>query len=172
MRLFACFALGLPAACAQTPAPTATRPAARQLVAAGAEVKSWGVTLRQWSVNAGGQVEYTSGGRPGANPAAVAIEVRRFVLPPSSLQQLSVAVQRVEQEIAKLEQCDQSMTDGPYGKFRWNWGNGQQELPFTANCVKGRDAELAIAVFAVDKIVEDAAKGVQPVERRPATQQR
>ena len=172
MRRLACIASVLLTACAATPAPIVAEPAAPALVSVGAEVKSWGVTLRQWDVNADGQVEFTSGGRPGANPATVTIEVRRFALGRGARHDLSLAVHRVELELAKSEQCDQSVTDGPYGKFRWDWGKGQQELPFTANCVKGRDAALANAIFAADKIVEDAAMTVQPVERRPATQQR
>ena len=175
MRLFACFALGLLASCATAPTPAvdvSAAPTAPALVSVGAEVKSWGVTLRQWAVNADGQVEFSSGGQPGKDPATVTIEVRRFALAASARRELAAVVQRVEQELAKPEQCDQSLTDGPYGKFRWDWGKGEQELPFSANCVKGRDAQLADAVFAADKIVEDAAKAVQPVEQHPASQER
>jgi hypothetical protein len=174
MRLLACFALGLLASCATAPPPVAREPApaAPSLGSAGAEIKSWGVTLRQWTVNATGQVEFSSGGRPGVDPATVTIEVRRFKLSAEKRSELAAAVRKVEAALARPEQCDQSLTDGPYGKFRWDWGEGQHELPFSANCIKGRDAELANAVFAADAIVLDASAAVQPVERRPASLER
>ncbi len=175
MRLLACFAIALLASCATAPAPVTNEPAASPtpaLSSVGAEVKSWGATLRQWTVDAGGQVEFSSGGQPGKDPATVTIEVRRFALSPADRAELARAVQKVEAALVRPEQCDQSLTDGPYGKFRWDWGKGQQELPFSANCIKGRDADLANAVFAADAIVLGASKAVDPVERKPASQER
>ena len=156
-------------ATAQSSEPVRSEPKLRSV---GAEVKSWGVTLRSWSVDAEGRVEHLSGGKPGANPADVVIEVRRLVLPQGSRRELETRVEAVRTVLSAPEHCDQQMTDGAYGTFRWDEGAGEQKLPFSANCVKGRDANLAEAIFAADKIVDDAAKAVEPVERRPYTQER
>jgi hypothetical protein len=168
MRKFIWVATAFLAACA--PAPSSTfQPAAPQpaLKSAGAEVKSWGVTLRQWSVDQAGRVEHVSGGRVGVNPADLVLEVRRFELPAASRQALADAVMRVQAVLAAPEHCDLSMTDGPYGSFRWNYGEKEEVLPFSANCVKGRDHELAEAIFAADRIVDDAADTAPVVEKRP-----
>jgi hypothetical protein len=155
------------------PAPAADQvQAAPKLRSVGAEVKSWGVTLRSWTVDAAGHVEHSSGGRPGMQPSSITIEVRRFTLAPSKSAGLTAAVARVEAVLARPEHCDQKLTDGPYGTFSWDEGAGPQTLRFDGNCVNGRDAELAEAIFAADKIVDDAAKAVEPVERRPYAQER
>ncbi|GAA4757845.1 hypothetical protein GCM10023264_27540 [Sphingomonas daechungensis] len=157
--------------CAPTPsAESSSTPHKLQSVAA--DVKSWGVTLRSWSVDADGRVEFSSGGQPGKDPANTTIEFRRLTLTPAAREELAAAVVRIREVLAQPEHCDLRRTDGPYGTFRWNDGSGEQSLPFDGNCEKGRDAELGAAVFAADRIVEDAAKAVAPVETRPATQER
>ena len=137
------------------------------LVAAGATVKSWGATLRDWKVDAAGHVEHVSGERPGANRMDIVIETRRLTLSRPQMRALAAAVTRVESILRKPEQCTERVTDGPYGSFRWDRGKGQQSLPFDGNCMKGRDYDLASAIFAADEIVDKAAKKVEPVERHP-----
>lgn len=171
MRLFV--ALGTLAVFACAPAPAIEAASAKpKLQSVGAEVKSWGTTLRSWTVDADGRVEHSSGGRPGKAPAETVIEVRRLVLPASARLQLDEAVERVKSVLATPEHCDERLTDGPYGNFSWDEGAGQQQLKFDGNCVKGRDAELSEAIFAADKIVDDAAKATEPVDRHPAAQDR
>ena len=169
MRKFICLATLLLAACARAAPPVqpvASQPAP-SLKSAGAEVKSWGVTLRQWSVDQAGRVEHISGGRVGVNPADLVLEVRRFELPAAERIALSKAVEGVQRVLATPEHCDLMMTDGPYGTFRWSFGAKEEVLPFSGNCVKGRDHELAEAIFATDGIVDDAAKAVAVTEKRP-----
>ena len=171
MRLFVALGALLVFACAPAPAIDAA-PAKPKLHSVGAEVKSWGVTLRKWTVDADGRVEHSSGGRPGKAPADTVIEVRRQVLSAETRMKLDEAVQRVKSVLATPEHCDEQLTDGPYGTFTWDEGAGQQQLKFDGNCVKGRDAKLSEAIFAADEIVDDAAKGAEPVDRHPATQDR
>jgi hypothetical protein len=118
-------------------------------------------------VDEAGRVEHVSGGRVGVNPADLVLEVRRFVLPPAERIALAKAVEGVQAVLATPEHCDLKMTDGPYGSFRWSYGAKEEVLPFSANCVKGRDHELAEAIFAADGIVDDAAKAVAVTEKRP-----
>ena len=167
MRLIACLAVTMLTACASVPASQPAPAPATRLISAGAEVKSWGATLRQWTIDSEGRVEHTSGEKVGANRNDIIIEVRRLTLSADGRQKLADAVQRVETVLATPEQCDEQLTDGPYGSFRWNSGRGEQTLKFDGNCMKGRDYELASAIFAADKIVDDAAKAVGPAERRP-----
>lgn len=171
MRLFVALGSLCVFACAPAPATEAARPQPKPQ-SVGAEVKSWGVTLRNWAVDAEGRVEHSSGGRPGQPPADTVIEVRRLVLPAETRVKLDEAVQRVKAVLATPEHCDERLTDGPYGTFTWDEGAGQQQLKFDGNCVKGRDAELSEAIFAADKIVDDAAKATEPVDRHPAAQDR
>ena len=166
MRLLAGLACIALAACA-TSAREPVAPAAPALVSAGATVKSWGATLRDWKVDAAGHVEHISGERVGADRTDMIIETRRLTLSPAQMQKLAAAVGRVETILQQPEHCDQKLTDGPYGTFRWNRGKGEQALPFDGNCVEGRDYQLVSAIFAADKIVDEAAKAVQPVERHP-----
>jgi len=171
MRLFVALGALLVFACAPVPEIEAAL-AKPKLQSVGAEVKSWGVMLRKWTVDAEGRVEHTSGGRPGQAPADTTIDVRRLVLPAASRVQLAEAIERVKAVLATPEHCDERLTDGPYGTFSWDEGAGAQQLKIDGNCVKGRDAQLSEAIFAVDKIVDDAAKATEPVERHPATQDR
>jgi hypothetical protein len=169
MRKFTCLATLLLAACAPAAAPVqpvAPQPAP-ELRSAGAEIKSWGLTLRQWSLDETGRVEHVSGGRVGVNPADLMLEVRRFELPAAERIALLKAVEGVQRVLATPEHCDLMMTDGPYGSFRWSFGAKEEVLPFSGNCVKGRDHELAEAIFAADGIVDDAAKAVAVTEKRP-----
>jgi len=131
------------------------------------EVKSWGATLRRWKVDGAGNVEHTSGEKVGANRDDIMIEVRRTRLSPAELASLRETVSRVKAVLAEPEQCDEMLTDGPYGTFRWYEGEKLMELPFSANCMKGRDYRLASAIFAADEIVDEAAKATQPVDRHP-----
>ena len=166
MRKFVCLAAALVAGCAPVTA-SEPGPPPSALKSAGAEVKSWGVTLREWNMDAEGRVEHVSGGRVGVPPADITLEVRRFALSAANRQALADAAVRVQAVLAKPEHCDLMMTDGPYGQFRWNFGAKEEALPFSANCVKGRDHDLAEAVFAADRIVDDAAKSAPVAEKRP-----
>ena len=166
MRKFVCLAAALLAACAPV-AVSEPGPPPATLKSAGAEVKSWGVTLREWSMDAEGRVEHVSGGRVGVPPADIVLEVRRFSLSSTNRQALADAAVRVQAVLAQPEHCDLMMTDGPYGQFRWNLGAKEEVLPFSANCVKGRDHELAEAVFSADRIVDDAAKSAPVTDKRP-----
>ena len=166
MRLLAGLAWMAVASCATAPKEAAA-PAAPALVSAGATVKSWGATLREWKVDAAGHVEHVSGERVGANRTDVVIETRRLALSPEQMGELAAAVTRVETILQQPEQCSQQLTDGPYGTFRWDRGHGEQSLPYNGNCVQGRDYELVSAIFAADKVVDEAAKAVQPTESHP-----
>ncbi len=170
MRLAAVLASVLLTSCASTPAEPA-KAAAPAIAQVGAEVKSWGVTLRQWTVDASGNVEHSSGGGPGVDLSKVVVEVRRTKLSQAQLDAVRGAIGRVKTILAQPEHCDQMMTDGPYGNFRWSEGGKTQDLKFSANCVAGRDAHLATAIFDADEIVTKAARLTQPVERRPYQQQ-
>ena len=167
MRLIACLAATALSACASVSASPAEPVPATSLVSAGAEVKSWGATLRKWTVDSEGRVEHTSGEKVGANRADIVIEVRRLTLAAADRAKIADAIARVEAILATPEHCDERLTDGPYGNFSWNAGSGEQAIKFDGNCVKGRDYELTSAIFAADKVVDDAAKAVEPVERRP-----
>jgi len=136
------------------------------------DVKSWGVTLRRWSVDSSGRVEHSSGEKVGAKQDPAVIEIRRAVLTPSQLAAVHAGLAQVESVLSRPEQCDLMMTDGAYGTVRWFEDDQRVELPFSANCVKGRDHELAVAIFAVDKIVDDAAMTTEPVERRAGSNSR
>ncbi len=166
MRLIACAAAIALSSCASVAPGDPVAPGPK-LLSASAEVKSWGATLRSWMIDEAGRVEHISGERPGVPPASVTIEVRRLTLSEADRARLAAAVEKVEAILPTPEQCDERMTDGAYGTFRWDKGAGAKELKLDANCVKGRDAELMGAVFEADKIVDDAAKAVAPAERRP-----
>ena len=166
MRKFVCLAAALVAACAPVTA-SEPGPPPSALKSAGAEVKSWGVTMREWSMDAEGRVEHVSGGQVGVPPAEITLEVRRFTLSPANRQALADAAIRVQVVLTRPEHCDLIRTDGPYGSFRWNFGAKEEVLPFSADCVEGRDHELAEAIFAADRIVDDAAKSAPVTEKRP-----
>ena len=171
MRLIACLAIVALSSCASVPANPPV-PEAPRLVSAAAEVKSWGATLRSWTVDEAGRVEHISGERPGLRPADVTIEIRRLTLSDAERARLAAAVEKVEAILPTPEQCDEQLTDGLYGSFRWDKGEGPKDIKLDANCVKGRDADLMGAVFAADQIVDDAAKAVEPAERRPLSANR
>jgi hypothetical protein len=166
MRFVLCLAGAILASCAQSPAVEAESHAPR-LQSAGGELKSWGATLHHWTMDADGKVEHTSGERVGGNRTDVVIETRRFTLSPEQRLALDNAVQRVELIIGRPEGCENQMTDGPYGTLRWSKGGEESVLPFSGNCVKGRDYDLASAVMAADAIVDDIAKAVPAAERHP-----
>jgi hypothetical protein len=130
-------------------------------------VKSWGVTLRRWTMDEAGHVEHTSGLKVGGNRTDMVIEIRRLTLTPAQRAAVAEAVTKVESVLAEPEQCDERLTDGPYGTFSWDRGAQPNKLPFDGNCVRGRDYRLVSAIFAADAIVDDAAKATQPVERHP-----
>ena len=129
-------------------------------------MKSWGATLRDWKVDSVGNVEHVSGERAGADRTDVVIETRRLKLSAQQMRELATAVERVETIMKTPEHCSERLTDGPYGTFKWDSGAGVKSLPIDANCVRGRDYELVSAIFAADKVVDDAAKLVEPAERR------
>lgn len=162
MRSIICLALLLTGCATVTPSPPPP-----SLVSAGTVVRSWGTTLHEWTVDASGRVEHTSGQKVGADRTDVMIETRRFSLTSPQRAQLAAAVTKVESILATPEGCDEYLTDGPYGTFRWNHGDKANELPFNGNCVRGRDYELVSAIFAADGIVHDLAKALPPTETHP-----
>lgn len=164
MRSILCLAFLL-SACAHV-APTGG-PTPIALKSVGGEVKSWGATLRRWTVDGSGRVEHISGENVGGNRTDVVIETRRLTLTQAQRVALAQAVSKVEAVLETPEYCDEKLTDGPYGTFQWDRGNGVNKLPFDGNCVRGRDYDLVSAIFAADHIVDDAAKATQPVERHP-----
>jgi len=166
MRISAVIACAALASCAGVPTQAAT-PSQTPLKSAGATVRSWGATLRDWKIDAAGHIEHRSGERVGGNRTDVVIETRRLTLSAGQMKALSDAVARVEAVLQQPEQCSQFVTDGPYGTFRWDRGDGEQALPFSGNCMEGRDYQLVSAIFAADKLVDDAAKAVEPAERHP-----
>ena len=136
MRSILCLAFLL-SAC--VPVAQASSPAPLALKSVGGEVKSWGATLRRWTVDEAGRVEHTSGEKVGGNRTDVVIETRRLTLTSAQLAALAQAVTKVEAVLDTPEQCDEKLTDGPYGIFDWDRGAGLQKLPFDGNCVRGRD---------------------------------
>lgn len=168
MRSIACLAFLL-AGCATAPAPVAPTPPppVPTLQSASFVVKSWGATLHQWTMDSTGRVEHTSGERVGGDRSDVMIEVRRLTLTAAQQAALADALAKVEAVVAEPENCEQQITDGPYGTVRWDRGGHPNEVPFSGNCVQGRDSRLVGAIFDADQIVDRAAKATQPVDRHP-----
>lgn len=165
MRSILCLAFLL-TGCATVSAPVAPPPPPA-LVSAGASLKSWGATLHEWTMDAAGNVEHTSGQKVGRDRTDVTIETRRFTLTPAQQAQLAAAVTRVETVLATPEGCEEHLTDGPYGTFKWDRGGKPNKLDYDGNCVRGRDYELVSAIFAADGVVDDLAKTLKPTETHP-----
>ncbi|MFL6733085.1 MAG: hypothetical protein ACJ8EY_00120 [Sphingomicrobium sp.] len=150
-------------ACA--PVQTQAAPAGAPLNGVSVEVKSWGATLRKWSVDASGNVEHVKSEQIGSDRGHYNLLTRRLTLSPEQRSALNAAVVQVETQLALPEGCENMLTDGPYGTITWNRGT-EQKLPFSANCMKGRDYDLASAIFAADELVDDASLATQPVETK------
>jgi hypothetical protein len=95
----------------------------------------------------------------------VTIETRRFTLSAKQRRAFEAAVDKVERVLARPPGCENQMTDAPYGSLRWVKGKEKIDVPFSGNCVKGRDFDLAVAIFAADAMIDKAAVALRPVER-------
>lgn len=164
-------------ACAAAQQPASSQPAVAAssppvpvapLDSASMEVRSWGRLLHRWSVKQDGAVEYVVIDAPLGAPDPKA-SVRRFKLDLSQQESLRAALDKAETARKRPAQCESEITDQPYGKVAWAVGNLKYSYDWTANCVQGRDADLALALREADSLVGTLATGVTPSETRDPT---
>lgn len=148
-------------ACARVPAMTPTP----EVQWASSEVRSWGNLIHSWSIDRDGRVEFVRDERP--FEAGNLLEVRRVTLTGAQRSALAAMLAKVDAILLKPEQCSESLTDAPYGELRWNMAGRNVSAKWSANCVKGRDADLTQAIGDTDKMVSDAALATPVLETRP-----
>ncbi|QIK79536.1 hypothetical protein G7077_12095 [Sphingomonas piscis] len=171
MRLIGLAALCL-ASCTAAPVADPPPSPASSIGEVSAEVNSWGVTLREWTVEGDGAVKHVSGLKVGVDPNGTMLETRRLRLTPEQLGEVRTAIASLKAALSEPEGCNEKRTDGPYGTFTWVQNGTRQAVRFSANCVAGRDSRVASAIFHADRIVDDAAKATEAVERHTYREQR
>ncbi len=127
-------------------------------------ISSWGRPIDSWEVRADGSASHvTMVSDEGASFRTYRLEHREFTITPDDYARIAAMAEELPQPRPPRDDCDERMTDMPYGALALERGGAREEIAFDVGCRDEPYQAFVDQLHAMDELVTDWAKPHAPV---------